>query len=80
MPKQIEANSVVIEQWFEGLDFSGKLSACLLHRLLTADSKRLSEIGQRVLEKLHDDVIGTEGLTSVPDMNVREMYLLLQGD
>jgi len=74
---QPECNSLVIEDWFEELNWQGKLAACLLHRLLTADSERLSGIGRQVLERLHSDVIETEGLTEAQNMGVREIYLLM---
>ena len=77
MSVEIESNSIVIEQWFEGLEWQSKLAACLLFKLILADSKRLSRIGNDILKRLHKDVIQTDGVTTVPDMNIREMYLML---
>ena len=77
MSQQIERNSIVIEEWFENLNWPGKLGACLLHRLLTSDSERLKGIGQTVLEQLEKHVFETEGITEKRDMNVREMYMLI---
>ena len=77
MSEQVERNSVVIEEWFQSLDWPAKLAACLLLRLRLAESSRLQEIGARVLERLEADVIETEGMTKGQDMNIREMYLLL---
>ena len=77
MSIQIESNSIVIERWFEDLPWQAKLAVCLLHRLRLAESSRLQEIGARILEKIEADVIETEGLTQLQDMNIREMYLLM---
>lgn len=72
-----ERNSLVIEDWYEALEWPGKLACCLLHQLLTSKSQRSLGIGQRILERLQEDVIETEGLTSQTDLWVREFYLLL---
>ena len=67
----------MVEEWFENVECPGKLAACLLHRLLTADSKNLSGIGQTVLEKLEADMIVTQDLISEGDTNIRNLYLLM---
>jgi len=73
-----ERNSIVIEDWFDRVDWSGKLAACMLHSLLTSQSQRAAEIGKHILERLQVDVVETEGLSAKEDMYVRELLLLLE--
>ena len=73
-----ERNSIVIEDWFDRVDWSGKLAACMLHSLLKSQSQRAAEIGKHILERLQVDVVETEGLSAKEDLYVRELLLLLE--
>jgi len=75
---QPEGYLSMVEKWFEDLGCPAKLAACLLHRLLMADSKNLSGVGQTVFEKLEVDMIVTQDLTSECDTNIRKLYFLVK--
>jgi len=68
-----DCNSVVLEEWFEQTEWSGKLASCLIVSLLNSASERYREIGRNILDRLQKDVVETEGLTSPEDMFIREI-------
>lgn len=72
-PLSMERNSIVVEDWFRQIEWSGKLAAVLLFNLLTSNSERHRDIGRHILRDLNENIEETEGLTSQEDMFVREI-------
>ena len=76
-PLSIERNSIILEDWFTKIEWTGKLAAVLLFNLLTSSSERYRGIGQYILKDLYENVSETEGLTSEEDMFVREILFAI---
>ena len=72
-----ERNCVVVEDWFEQVEWPGKLAVSLLVAMLGSKSPRLQEIAMHILKKLHEDVIQTDGFTSSEDMYLRELFFAI---
>jgi len=74
-----ERNCIIVEDWFRQIEWSGKLAAILLFKLLTSDSERYRGIGQYILKDLCENVYEPDCLTSEMDMFVREiLYAILE--
>jgi len=71
-----ERNSVILEDWLAGLDWTAKLGCCFFHALLTSKSKRLKEVGTNMMRQFDVDIIETSGMTASEDFYIRELYLM----
>jgi len=73
----MELNSPIIEDWFEKVEWSGKLAAVLLFNLLMSDSKRYREIGRHILRNLNENIYEIEGCVAEADMVIREFLFAI---
>jgi len=76
-PLSMERNSVTIEDWFEQIEWTGKLAAVLLFNLLTSQSERYRDIGRHILHNLNEAIYETEGCVAEQDMFVREILFAI---
>ena len=77
VPLTLERNCVAVEDWFRQIEWSGKLAAVFLFKLLTSNSERYRGIGQHILKNLNENIKETECLTSQEDMYVRELLFAI---
>ena len=73
----IDCNSVILENWFEKIEWTGKLAAVLLFNLLMSDSERYREIGRHILRNLNKSIYETEGCVAEADMFFRELLFAI---
>lgn len=76
-PLSLERNSIILEDWFAKVEWTGKLAAVLLFNLLTSSCQRHQDIGRHILKNLYENIEETEGLTSQEDMFVRELLFAI---
>ena len=76
-PLSMERNSPIIEDWFEKVEWTGKLAAVLLFNLLTSSSERYQDIGRHILHNLNENIYETEGCVAEADMVIREFLFAI---
>ena len=73
----IERNSIILEDWFEKVEWTGKLAGVLLFNLLISGSDRYREIGRHILRNLNENIYEIEGCVPEADMFIRELLFAI---
>ena len=76
-PLSIERNSPILEDYFEKIEWTGKLAGVLLFNLLMSDSERYRDIGRHILRNLNESIYSPEGCVAETDMFVRELLFAI---